>query len=229
MEFVTPEEIAQQVVLEIKGSNTGTDVIAGVDSNVISPSYRAGVLRSTALEKLARIEEETEMHSVAVGHLGPPELSKLLYESHLLKLGYGTLQNVIDADPRDAAGVVFDLLRRDQKLQAAIVSIGLPIVSPDGSSIIRGPRINIPESIYDSVDVHAEDFDRWAAKGWVDLRPANIRTWQDRFSRMVAAQHMLATEGTASISRSTYLHGTIEIGAVVAWIFNNEEGGYRIK
>ena len=229
MEFVTPEEIAQQVVLEIKGSNTGTDVIAGVDSNVISPSYRAGVLRSTALEKLARIEEETEMHSVAVGHLGPPELSKLLYESHLLKLGYGTLQNVIDADSRDAADVVFDLLRRDQKLQAAIVSIGLPIVSPDGSSIIRGPRINIPESIYDSVDVHAEDFDRWAAKGWVDLRPANIRTWQDRFSRMVAAQHMLATEGTASISRSTYLHGTIEIGAVVAWIFNNEEGGYRIK
>jgi hypothetical protein len=229
MEFVTPEEIAQQVVLEIKGSNTGTDVIAGVDSNVISPSYRAGVLRSTALEKLARIEEETAVHSVAVGHLGPPELSKLLYESHLLKLGYGTLQNVIDADPEDAADVAFDLLRQDQTLQAAIVSIGLPIVSPDGASIIRGPRINIPESIYDTVDVRAEDFDRWAAKGWVDLRPANIRRWQDRFSRMVAAQHMLATEGTASISRSTYLHGTIEIGAVVAWIFNNEDGGYRIK
>ena len=50
MEFVTPEEIAHQIVLEIKGSNTGIDVIAGVDSNVISPSYRAGVLRHTALK-----------------------------------------------------------------------------------------------------------------------------------------------------------------------------------
>lgn len=229
MEFVTPEEIAQQVVLEIKGSNTGIDVIAGVDSNVISPSYRAGVLRNTALEKLARIEEETQTHSVAVGQLGPPELSKLLYEAYLLKLTYGTLQNVIDANPGEAALAVYDYIRSENALRSTIVSIGVPILSPDGKSIIRGPRINIPESIYDQVDVTAESLDKWAQKGWVDLRPSNIRTWQERFLRMKKAQHMLSTEGTASISRSTYLHGTIEIGAVVAWIFNNEEGGYRIK
>jgi len=46
---------------------------------------------------------------------------------------------------------------------------------------------------------------------------------------MKQAQHKLHTTGTASITRSTYLHDTIEIGAVVAWIFANEEGGYRIK
>lgn len=229
MEFVTPEEIAQQVVLEIKGSNTGIDVIAGVDSNVISPSYRAGVLRHTALEKLARIEEETHTHSVAVGQLGPPELSKLLYEAYLLKLCFGTLQNVVEADPQQAAEFIYKFVCEEDALRSTIVSIGLPILAPDAKSIVRGPQINIPESIYDTVDVTDNNLDKWARKGWVDLRPANVRTWQERFVRMQDAQGMLSTEGTASISRSTYLHGTIEIGAVVAWIFNNEEGGYRIK
>ncbi|UCG25910.1 MAG: hypothetical protein JSW55_07965, partial [Chloroflexota bacterium] len=41
MEFVTPEEIARQAVLEIKGSNTGYDVIGALDSSIMSPSYRA--------------------------------------------------------------------------------------------------------------------------------------------------------------------------------------------
>src|SRR5690606_15872251 len=59
MEFITPEEIAEQAVLEIKGSNTGYDVIAGIDSSILNPSYRAGVLRQAALDKMARIEEET--------------------------------------------------------------------------------------------------------------------------------------------------------------------------
>ena len=229
MEFVTPEEIAQQVVLEIKGSNTGTDVIAGVDSNVISPSYRAGVLRSTALEKLARIEGDTGTHSVAVGQLGPPELSKLLYEAHLLKLTFGTLKAVIDADPDDAAEALFRCVLDNDDLRTTIVSIGIPIVAPDGGSLLRGPRINIPESIYPSVELDAGMLNRWAGKGWVDLRPQNVRRWQDRFERMLSAQHMLSTEGTASISRTTYLHSSIEIGEVVAWIFNNEDGGYRIK
>jgi len=88
MEFVTPEEIAEQVVLEMKGSNTGHDIIAGVDSNVMMPSYRAGVLRHTAMEQLTHIEAKSGGHSVALGQLGPPELSKLLYEAHLLKLTY---------------------------------------------------------------------------------------------------------------------------------------------
>ncbi|MCB0718750.1 MAG: hypothetical protein KDD65_09900 [Bacteroidetes bacterium] len=229
MEFVTPEEIAQHVVLEIKGSNTGLDVIAGVDSNVISPSYRAGVLRHTALEKLARIEHETNSHSVAVGQLGPPELSKLLFESYLLKLTFGTLQNVIDASPSEIGKALLSHVNQDDELRSSIVSIGVPILSPDGKSLLRGPQINIPESIYDSVGVSLGDVDQWAHKGWVDLREPNMRVWQKRFEEMKASRHMLHTEGTASISRETYLTETIEIGAVVAWIFNNEEKGYRIK
>ncbi len=229
MEFVTPEEIAEQVVLEIKGSNTGHDIIAGVDSNVMMSSYRAGVLRHTALKRLAHIEEESKGHSVALGQLGPPELSKLLYEAHLLKLTYETLDAVRETPADTLAQTLFQFIQDDDTLRTQIISIGVPILAPDGTHLIRGPRINIPESIYAEVDIHDGDLDTWARKGWVDLRPENMKVWQDRFERMQRAQHMLHTHGTASIFRTTYLHETIEIGAVVAWVFANEKGGYRIK
>ncbi len=229
MEFITPEEIAAQAVLEIKGSNTGYDVIGGIDSSLLNPSYRAGVLRQTALDKMARIEEETGTHSVALGQLGPPELSKLLYEAHLLKLNYGTLDNVLAASPGEIAETLYDCLLHEDYLRTTITSIGVPILAPDGERLLRGPRLNIPESIYREVDVDRLKLNAWAAKGWVDLRPANFRLWQERFERMQRTKHMLHTRGTSSVTIKTYLPEAIEIGAVVAWIFNNEAGGYRIK
>jgi len=229
MEFVTPEEIAHQGVLEIKGSNTGYDVIAAVDSSVMTPSYRAGVLRQTALDKLARLEEETNSHSVALGQLGPPELSKLLYEAHLLKLNYGTLAAVLETPATDIAETLYNYLWEHELLRTIITSIGVPILAPDGKSIIRGPRINIPESIYHEVNISPGESDNWARKGWVDLRPASLAEWQKRFKLMQRSQHMLHTRGSSSITMKTYLPNTIEIGAAVAWIFINEEHGYRIK
>lgn len=229
MEFITPEEIAQQVILEVKGSNTGYDVIAGIDSSILNPSYRAGVLRQTALEKMARIEEETNSHSVALGQLGPPELSKLLYEAYLLKLNYKTLEQVISAPASEIAENLMAYLMDNEGLRTTITSIGVPILLPNGRSFIRGPRINIPESIYREIEVNEGDIDTWARKGWVDLRPTNFLTWQDRFERMLRTKHMLHTRGTSSVTMKVYLPEKIEIGAVVAWLFNNDAHGYRIK
>ena len=45
MEYVTPEEVARTVVLEIMGASTGRDVLAAIDGAITEPSYRAGVLR----------------------------------------------------------------------------------------------------------------------------------------------------------------------------------------
>lgn len=229
MEFVTPEEIAQQVVLEIKGSNTGYDVIAGIDSSIMNPSYRAGILRQTALDKLARLEEETESHSVALGQLGPPELSKLLYEAHLLKLNYQTLARVIHTSSEEIAETLYQFILANETLRNIITSIGIPILAPDGKTLFRGPRVNIPESIYREVPVNAGNLDSWAKKGWIDLRPQNFQCWRNRFQTMQRSQHKLHTRGTSSITIQTYLWDSIEIGATVAWIFMNEEGGYRVK
>jgi hypothetical protein len=229
MEFVTPEEIADQAILEIKGSNTGYDVIGAVDSTVMTPSYRAGVLRQTALDKLARIEEETDSHSVALGQLGPPELSKLLYEAHLLKLNYATLNAVIDTPATEISETLYSFVLEQDTLRTVVTSIGVPILSPDGKHLLRGPRINIPESIYHEVKIGKDDVDQWARKGWIDLRPSSLASWQERFRLMNRSQHLLHTRGSSSITTKTYLTDSIEIGAVVAWIFINEDKGYRIK
>jgi len=146
MEFVTPEEIALLCVQEITGINTGRDVVGAVDSSVLGPSYRAGVLRARVLDELRALEEATTTHSVALGQLGPPELSKLLWEVELLAVRYGTLPAVLAATPEEIAEEVGWMLSERPRLRDTITSLGLPILHRNGSTIDRGPFIRIPEA-----------------------------------------------------------------------------------
>ncbi len=230
MEFITPEEIARKVVLEIEGHDTGAEVISAIDGAVLDPTFRAGILRRTALEELERLEKETDLPSVALGQLGPPELSKLLFEAFLLRERYHTLTRVLNQRPKKIAGELYRYLQKHENLREMIVSVGLPILAPDGEAIWRGPFIRIPERAdTNEVEVSRDSINAWARKGWVDLRPDNFVLWRERFERMKRAQEKLRGRGSAAITMEAYLSENIHIGNVVAWIFNNEEGGYRIK
>lgn len=230
MEFVTPEEIAQNVLLEIKGSNTGVDVIAAIDSAIMTPSYRAGYLRGSAIEALRRLERETNTHSIATGELGPPKLTKLLYEAHLLKIKYRLLEKVTNTDAAKISAELWRYLERNHELRNSIISIGIPLLPPEGNRLIRGPRINVPEYAGQSrLPITEKNIDQWAARGWIDLRPKNIIRWQERFRRMLRSALSIHRQGSAAITMSAYRSEEIHIGEVVGWIFNNEEQGYRIK
>jgi hypothetical protein len=231
MEFITPEEIAHEVAMEIQGSNTGRDVIAAIDGAVMNPTYRAGYLRHRALADLERLEAETSTHSVALGQLGPPELSKLLWEAELLKLRYETLRAMLKHTPEELSEELSELIQSqefDQMCQT-IISLGLPILLPDGRQIIRGPRISIPERIEPDVRITEEDMDAWAQKGWVDLRPQNMALWLERFEKMEKSRQDIRGRGSAAVTIEGYIYDNISIGEVVGWIFNNEQDGYRIK
>ena len=52
MEYITPEEIAKTIVLEIRGSNTGQDVLSSMDASVLNPSYKAGLLERSSTYRL---------------------------------------------------------------------------------------------------------------------------------------------------------------------------------
>jgi hypothetical protein len=230
MEFVTPEEIAQNVVLEIKGSNTGVDVIAAIDGSIMVPSYRAGYLRGSAIEALRRLEHETNSHSIATGELGPPKLTKLLYEAHLLKIKYGSLNAVVEAAAESISEALWRYLQRNTSLRNTIVSIGIPILPPDGHRLLRGPRVNVPEYAGQArLPISSQSIDEWADRGWIDLRPRNIRRWQERFRSMLLSSRAVHRQGSAAITMETYRSDEIRIGEIVGWIFNNEEEGYRIK
>jgi hypothetical protein len=238
MEFVTPEEIAQRIVMEISGGNTGSDVIAALDGAVMTSSYRAGQLRQVAMKDLHRLEGSHGVPSIALGALGPPELSKLLFEGWMLKDAYGDslLGSVRDEQGKDISPEEVSQCLADRLADSAVVrqaiSIGIPILLPDGQSFLRGPEIKVPEikgkNKVAAVD-SPEDFDRWARRGWIDLRPENMRRWQGRFAQMERARDELTRKGSAAVSRRTYLPVGFKIGDVVAWIFSNEMGGYRVK
>lgn len=230
MEFITPEEIASKVVLEIMGVNTGNEVLSALDSTVLNPSYRAGNLRRVALTDLTRLEDETRIPSVALGQLGPPELSKLLFEAFLLRERYHTLERVLNQRPKKIAEALYAWLKKHPGIKEMIVSVGLPILAPDGATIWRGPTIRIPERAdTNRVPLTADSVDAWARKGWVDLRPENFAVWRERFEQMERTRKGLRGRGSAAVTTEAYLFEEIHIGEVVAWVFNNEAEGYRIK
>jgi hypothetical protein len=236
MEYITPEEIARTVVHEIRGANTGRDVISALDSAVLDPSYKAGLVRSVALQDLAQAESSSGLPSIALGRLGPPELSKLLFEAWLLREAFETLDGVLKGEdgPRtpDQVSTIIEQRLASTAVRCLAPSIGIPILDAAGTTILRGPRINVPEvKSHDSSVSLADpsDVDRWARKGWVDLRPANMSTWLNRIAKMIDARIELRDEGSAAASIASYFPVGFEIGEVVAWIFNNEMGGYRIK
>lgn len=238
MEFVTPEEIANRIVMELSGGNTGKDVLAALDGAVMTSSYRAGQLRTVAVKDLQRLEDKHGLPSIALGELGPPELSKLLFEAWMIRDAYGDpLLGCVE----DAEGRAIEPEEISERLAAGIeestvahqaISIGIPVLLPDGRSFLRGPLIKVPEIKGKSKTAALDgpdDLERWANRGWIDLRPENMRAWQQRFVRMDAERQELARKGSAAVSRGTYLPVGLKIGDVVAWIFNNEMGGYRVK
>lgn len=244
MELITPEEIARAVELEIQGINTGKDVITAVDSSIMGPTYRGGYLRSQAIADLTRLEQEVGIPSVALGELGPPEISKLLWEAYLLKENYGTLAKVLELDGDERKGKNTRVDRTPEELSTClqqylldhpavrdlITSTGGAILLPDGCTLLRGPFMRIPEVAASStVTIREGDVDRWAQKGWVDLRPQNMAGWQERFRHMIRENQRVRGNGSAALDREVYLFEQIYIGEVVGWVFNNEMGGYRIK
>jgi hypothetical protein len=231
MEYVTPEEIARTVVLEIRGANTGQDAISALDGAVMNPSYKAGLVRSVAISDLDGAERESGIPSVALGRLGPPELSKLLFEAELLRRACGSLDALLSLDAATLSEKCAAVLDESGVARTA-PSIGIPILLPDGKRLLRGPRINVPELEGHSSSVSLTDpakVDAWARKGWIDLRPVNFSVWRDRASKMLRGRASLRAEGSAAASIESYMATGFEIGEVVAWIFNNEMDGYRVK
>lgn len=221
MMFITPQEIAQAVIDEIVGSSTGKDIVSALDASVMGPTYRAGFLRESVLHRMRQLERQHEVRSVAFEFLGPPRLSKLLFEAHLLELAYPTMDDALQPSPKEISQQLWQIVQRNTDLRAKMVSIGIPVLLPDGQQMLRGPLLK----------------SQTAYNGWVDLTPANMARWQDRLRAIIAhidmqmAQDITSSEldrAFPSAREWTEDHG-FDIGEIVGWIFINEEGGQREK
>jgi NAD(P)-dependent dehydrogenase (short-subunit alcohol dehydrogenase family) len=233
MEYVTPEEIAADALLELKGGTTGREVVAALDGATLGPTYRAGVMRHRALERMRRLEAERGLDSIAFEMLGPPRLSKLLYEAYLLKRVAGSLAAIADSDPAQISAQVSALVCTDASLRARILSIGIPIWLPEGG-ILRGPEMKIPPYKEEArVALDAESVERWAEAGWVDLRPANMERWRNRARAIIdrLERHSADDTSSALFEDAEYWRADsdVPVGRVAAWILGVEDRGQRGK
>src|SRR6266545_4675978 len=234
MEFVTPEEIADVVARELMGGNTGHDVINALDNAVMGPTYRAGLMRHWALEKLRDLEKQHGVRSVAFENLGPPRLSKLLFEADLLRRSFGTMERVRAANPAGLSRHAAEEVARDAAYRSEVLSIGIPILLPDGR-LLCGPECKVPPvaAPTESLEVTPERLEAWAHAGWVDLREPNLALWKDRFVRIAAEIEAIPSADTSSrFLRDRQFwsaEGLIQPGKVVGWIFATEEKGARMK
>lgn len=220
MEYLTPEEIAANVVAEIRGGATGRDVIQALDGAVMGPSYRAGVLRQAALARLRQLQDQYRDDSIAFEILGPPRLSKLLYEAYLLRRLDGTMSGVLARPPQALAADVERLIHDDASLRQRILSIGIPILLADGRRLLRGPTIKAQEP----------------DQGWVVLTAENMARWQSRLSGLRAFLATLAEADASSAYDRVYPSAAMwsrddsfDVGEIVGWLFIHEEKGRRGK
>jgi NAD(P)-dependent dehydrogenase (short-subunit alcohol dehydrogenase family) len=226
MEFITPEEIADDVVREVRGYATGHDVVAALDAATSGPTYRAGVLREVALARMEALEREHGVEAVAYEMLGPPRLSKLLFEAAILRRLYPDLDAAAALDPDETARRTAELIASDDDLRVRILSIGLPILLPDGESLLRGPAAKVaPEPGQSPRDP------RLAENGWIDLRATNWTRWRDRIEAIRAE----LASGPGSIDGSRVdrerhdREHDVRPGRLAAWVFRYEDAGERMK
>jgi hypothetical protein len=234
MEFVTPEEIAESVLFEIKGGNTGHDIINALDNATLAPTYRAGFMFEAAMREMKRLEKKHDTQSIAFEFLGPPRLSKLLYEAYLLKLAYGGVHEASKASAKSIAAKLETLIRTNVQVRSQIISIGIPILMSDGKTLLRGPNIKIPPYRgEDDLKITDKSLNAWAHDGWVDLRVKNMEHWKSRFEIITSQVDQIPSGETSSrqMRNNTYWESFKEIdpGKLVGWIFSEEEKGKRMK
>jgi len=224
MEFITPEEIGDYVILELQGRPTGRDIVTALDSATAGPTYQAGVLRSVAIERLRALEAEHDVRPVAFEMLGPPRLTKNLFEAYICSRLCDTVQRLAESAADDLATRAAALLRDDAELRSLIVSVGLPVVVT-GDRVYRGATI--------IVEPEHGDIEATIPRGWVDLRTPNLGTWVARAQRVARqdSERRCRPVGTGSDEDWFALRpgDTIEPARFATWIFKHEDEGERIK
>ena len=103
------------------------------------------------------------------------------------------------------------------------LSIGIPILLPDGKRMLRGPTVSVePEGPPDPA---------WANRGWVDLRSESWASWRERLRsfRTDVLEVPGAAYGSGSDLDVRARSGEIRPGSLAAYVFRFEDEGERIK
>src|SRR2546427_12321111 len=118
--------------MELEGRPTGRGVVAALEAATAGPTYRAGMLRASALARLRSLEQETQSRAVAYEILGPPRLPKLLWESHLCGLLRPSARALAQSRPAAPAPEPQPRAQRYSRARSPSLSVGVPSLTQAG-------------------------------------------------------------------------------------------------
>ena len=239
MQAVTPEEIAKNTLLEIKGGNTSKDVIDALDGSVMGSTYRAGFLREFAIKKLEEEKNRTGKESIAFEILGPPRLTKLIFEAYILKNTVGTMEKALKMTPENLAKVSQKEIEENKDLRSWIVSVGIPILLSDGKRLLFAKNeVTYRRKFWAERPwkVTPENILHFRHNEWVDLTPENMKQWQDWFKQILEEKKLTVGDTSSYFDRGEDFwpkeatnETAIDPGEVAGWIFTVVEKGSRMK
>ncbi len=224
MEAVTPEEIANVVFLETIGDNTSYDILSAISSAIMHPTYRAGFLRYRVVKILEELKRKYNARSWAFEILGPPRLSKLIMEAELILQNYD-----VDKFLSESIESIFSKLKsfifESDNYRMTAISIGIPIfIEPDELIFARREiRDKHWEGFWEVNDNNLKFF---LHNEWIEISKENIIRWKERFKRI---KNELENNPYSSQFDRTYYDFSFTSGEITAWIFENEDLGYRTK
>ena len=126
------------------------------------------------------------------------------------------------------------LIKGDVNLRSKIISIGIPILLPDGKTLLKGPVVKVPQDPRTTeFEMNSENLEKWSSTGWVDLRSSNMERWLHRIGELLTEASRVRGEITSSqyLRDRTFWHPDepLDEGELVGWIFINEDKGRRMK
>ena len=237
MGMITAEDIAEVVMLEIEGKGTGKDVVGAIESALLGPSYRGGVMVKDVIKYLEEISEETEFPSVAFEILGPPRLSKLLFEAYILSQTFRTYDKLANSEPSEISERMWSYISDNEKILNYITSVGLGVLSPD-LELYYTENLKVPKLPVENFK--ERDIRLWAKEGWVDTTYENAKLWRNRAimileniegkRRRILKDKASSVEDREGLDPST-LKADLRIipGYCASFVFINEDKGKRSR
>ena len=228
MQYITPEEIAHIALLEIQGVNTSKDVLGSMAGAALGSTYRAGFMRHEVMREV----ESLSAGGIAYGFLGP-RIAKLIFESHLLKTCYGTLERAVRPPLKEMCECMERTIGKDQVIRRAAISLGIPILLPDGKTLLFARRSH-PDKGWEEEHwmMNPQSIDRWASREWIDLRSENLSRWQERFREILEESRKSAGDSSSHFDRGSRFwlrdgkdETIIDPGEIAGWILVQEGSG----
>ena len=92
------------------------------------------------------------------------------------------MEDALQLSPEELSQAVEKIVQRDQEIRRAAISIGVPILMPDGETLLFASRTDRDKTWENkSWLITPENIEKWVSAEWIDLRAENMSQWQTRF------------------------------------------------